>query len=689
MALATLSIDIEARMARFEQGINRANDQLNKLGKSATSAGQRIGEFFAGAFGANVAADALARVVDRFKEVTGSVLAIKDLAEATGSTVENISALDDVARRAGGTFEVVEGALVKFNASLKEADGKNGVSLALKAIGLDAAKLRDIDPAQALLQTAQALEQFADDGNKARIVQELFGKSVKEAAPFLRDLAEAGQLNAKVTAEQAEAVDQFDKNLARLRANSLDTARALAGPLVDAINEVFVRLQAGKDVFGSLSATLLAGATRKQFSDAAEGVAFYSTELAKLQQKQAAAAQSSNAFSRLFSTDGFSKDIEATQKLLQFYERVAIAQNKFAGGGRGFVNPDAAVPRAKLPFIDTGKTKEAKASFEDYDQALTKLVAGLIEKTDTVKFAEINAQFQKLQQLSAAGLDPKIVEQVQQLLQVDASKFGPPISEELARVNELLKATDSARLAAASRDAGLLRAELERTTAGTQRWLELTDALIDVETEIDKLAGALPELTQAADESAQQLRNTIEGALGSTLSTALRGEFKSIGDLWRNLLIDMASRAISADILGALFGNKGATSGNGATSSVILGAIFKLFGSANGNAFGPAGLIPFAGGGVVTGATPFTFGGGRLGVMGEAGPEAILPLKRGPGGRLGVVASGGGVVINQTVNVQSGASRNEVLQAATVAKNAAVAEIQDMMRRGRMMPAAG
>jgi hypothetical protein len=71
----------------------------------------------------------------------------------------------------------------------------------------------------------------------------------------------------------------------------------------------------------------------------------------------------------------------------------------------------------------------------------------------------------------------------------------------------------------------------------------------------------------------------------------------------------------------------------------------KLFGSANanGNAFGPNGIV--------TQPTMFAMGGGGIGIMGEAGPEAILPLQRNASGQLGVAASGGGlsVVVNNNV----------------------------------------
>lgn len=79
-----------------------------------------------------------------------------------------------------------------------------------------------------------------------------------------------------------------------------------------------------------------------------------------------------------------------------------------------------------------------------------------------------------------------------------------------------------------------------------------------------------------------------------------------------------------------------------ALTNWISGGIGSLFG----------GIIPFAKGGVVDRATPFGMRGG-MGVMGEAGPEAIIPLARGPDGKLGVRMGGGGGAQQITVNIQT------------------------------------
>ena len=78
--------------------------------------------------------------------------------------------------------------------------------------------------------------------------------------------------------------------------------------------------------------------------------------------------------------------------------------------------------------------------------------------------------------------------------------------------------------------------------------------------------------------------------------------------------------------------------------------------SAKGNVFAQNKVIPYASGGVIDKPVIFPMAQG-MGLAGEAGPEAILPLKRGKGGRLGVEASGG--VGNVVVNVDASGTNVE------------------------------
>lgn len=79
------------------------------------------------------------------------------------------------------------------------------------------------------------------------------------------------------------------------------------------------------------------------------------------------------------------------------------------------------------------------------------------------------------------------------------------------------------------------------------------------------------------------------------------------------------------------------------------GGFIPLLANADGNAFSAGRVTAFAAGGVVSGATMFPMRGGT-GLMGEAGPEAIMPLTR-IGGKLGVRSAGGGGGGGQVVQI--------------------------------------
>lgn len=174
-------------------------------------------------------------LVAAVRTAVDGVDAFNDLSDATGASIENISALEDVATRTGTSFGAVESSLIKFNSALKDAKPGSDAEAALKALGLSVKDLKDLDPAQALLKTSQALAGFADDANKARLVQELFGKSLKEVAPFLKDLAEQGELVAKVNSEQAAEAEKFNKSLSVMQANVNELSREFSINLVTSI----------------------------------------------------------------------------------------------------------------------------------------------------------------------------------------------------------------------------------------------------------------------------------------------------------------------------------------------------------------------------------------------------------------------------------------------------------------------
>jgi lambda family phage tail tape measure protein len=159
-------------------------------------------------------------------------------------------------------------------------------------------------------------------------------------------------------------------------------------------------------------------------------------------------------------------------------------------------------------------------------------------------------------------------------------------------------------------------------------------------------------------------------AMQSNFSTfffdGMTGEFKSLNDyataMFRSIqkaAADMAGQFLTQKLFGTQ--STGGTAGGGGWLQQMGSWIGTLFQSgstataANGLAFDRSGMVAFARGGVVDRPTVFPFARG-VGLMGEAGPEAIMPLRRDASGRLGISA-GGQSTNNVTINVAAPGGR--------------------------------
>ena len=206
----------------------------------------------------------------------------------------------------------------------------------------------------------------------------------------------------------------------------------------------------------------------------------------------------------------------------------------------------------------------------------------------------------------------------------------------------------------------------------------------DLRTLAEKVAKE-EELTKVFEEQRQaqkDLADSIANSMGDALTSIVDGT-KSVSDAFK----DMA-RAIIADLY-QIFVVKQIT---GLISSAIMGpaAAGGYFGPAGGVGGGSGATIAYADGGVVGSPTTFPMAGGRTGLMGEAGPEAIMPLKRGKDGKLGVQAEGGAgdVIIHQNFNFQANGDESVkkiIAQQAPAIANMTKKQILDDRRRGGQM----
>jgi len=141
--------------------------------------------------------------------------------------------------------------------------------------------------------------------------------------------------------------------------------------------------------------------------------------------------------------------------------------------------------------------------------------------------------------------------------------------------------------------------------------------------DVAPLRNALREASSLSGRFAHDLTRAFEDA-------ALKG--RSLADVLKQLALSLSSHAFEAAL-------SPLTKALGSGLSQLVGG-------------GLASVLPFSHGGVIASPMAFPLGTRRLGLAGEAGPEAILPLARGKDGRLGVRAEGAGMpALNITFNV--------------------------------------
>lgn len=168
------------------------------------------------------------------------------------------------------------------------------------------------------------------------------------------------------------------------------------------------------------------------------------------------------------------------------------------------------------------------------------------------------------------------------------------------------------------------------------------DAYARQRTEIDNLnerVAATKEFFNSWFDAVRQGQNVFSAFVDSAIASLDRLAQKLMEQVLQDFIMALAGNAS---------GVLGGTATGDAAKALNINVDAKSMKNALGGAYGPSGVQKFANGGAFTNSivnTPTLFrfaNGGALGEMGEAGPEAIMPLKRGPDGALGVQAQGGG-----------------------------------------------
>lgn len=640
--------DVSALKPYLDQ-LDAARDKAEKAAKANAGLGNSIGALSGPASLARSALTAmlgsitLGAMVGFVRGINDGIDALNDIKDATGSTIENISALEDVAKRTGHSMDVVTTSMIKLNQVLADAKPGSAQALALDAIGLSASELRSMDPAEALLKIAQALTQYEDDANKARLVQELFGKSIREVMPFLNDLAEKGKLVAKVTTQQADEAAKAAKEWSNFQKEALDLARVMTGPVISSMNEMIAKFKEGraagrsffsmgvenytnwvKDVWqgeeevsikplgigggrGRVNPTIARpsvgdvpdAAALKAASDAAKKAA---EERKKELQEQAKLMAELSGLTGSFAEDW--------NRLTTVYKAGGLSLEQYTKAQAELL---AKQPGIKAAADAEAKAKEAiaKANLEaaqTHERYITSLLSGVEKTRADVAAQEEATRRMGLSKEAVAELDSAKLEMLATDLELQAIKAMDRNLDEQA-YNALKAQADAYRDLAAAKRAG----------ASKEQWLE-----------------AEKESAAAAKKAAEDWERTAEKINDSITDALMRG-FESGKDFaknFRDTLVNSFKTLVLRPVISFIINPIG-----NAISSMFSGFLGSA--GSSGGSLGGLGSLGNLGSLWSMGSNLLSGIGGLLGIGGAAATGLGLTATAGAG--LGLASAGGGL----------------------------------------------
>lgn len=655
MAFESLTIDLNARLAKFETELRKVGTSVEKHAKATERAYKQAfdgmeaaARRLAGVLGIGLTIGGLTAFA---KDSITAIAALDDLSEKTGLTVELLDQLQQVATIGGHSLDDVATLASKFAKNVALAAGGNKELLkTFEELGISQQQLQSQSFDETFLQFARAVATAENQVNAIARAQILAGKAAAEQIPFFRDLAEEGLRGARVTTEQAAAAEKFEKNIKRL-SNAVDSLKiAIGNELVEQLNRVAdSMINAAKQggVLYGVWQGLVTSMSESFGSKAANDLGRVVTQLEGAErvlanlQAQAAAGRPSAFAGAIAQQEALVKRLRAERQQLQ-----ALVDVETPGKIFGTDNAPAARTRraGELTGVASGtSTAAAERKLADMFEQRRQQLEQELQRTQqltTVEQLLADLQTERYARVTPAQRDALIA----LAAQVDLTRENAQVQKEAQEAAE--------RAAIASQQA--LERENERLEAAAARWRALIDPTEEYRRKIAEIAELVnrekltPEEGQIALESeaakilAQmnilgeqtEKTNDIARELGLTFSSAfedavIAGKDLSevIAGIEKDLLRLLTRKLVTEPLLGEVDKLlKGFTSGGGG----------DLFGSILG---GLGGLLGFRDGG------SFTVGG-------SGGPDSkIVAFRATPGERVTVAPPGqGGAGMSLVVN---------------------------------------
>jgi hypothetical protein len=601
------------------------------------------------------------------KNAIDAVGGLGELADQVGVSTDALQALSLASTQAGISGEELQRGLAAL--TRKIADAAAGEQTAEQAFARLGIAFRNTEgqarPTESVLvDIAERLREFENPAERAAVVTSMFGDRIgQKLIPLLSQgreglvamTAEAIRFGTIASPELIAKADEAADKVAALSASFSAFANNMVANVAPAIVSVIDGLN--RLIFGLSTAErraqldLQISAAQGRIEQLQQGSTGISpgrrgsirSGLVGTAQGQTGETPESLLAQERMRLDELQREMAALnqreQELRQQAERILNPASGTAGAlpattvtaPRGGAAPRAAAP-GRDPFAETLREQQS-----------------LLRANETA-YERYQRQLEEL-----AALQDRLNEAEQQGVEINGVRVRALSTEELSRATERF-----------ANELERAEKQTERTDRmGVQMGMSFTSAFEDAILDAKKFSEVLQALER--DIARIILRTAVTGPAGEAIAGAVSGGMRSI----------MGSFSASAP------GNS-----QGVQIYSSPSAVGPPLPSANGNAFWGGNVIPFANGGVVSSPTMFPMARG-MGLMGEAGPEAIMPLQRGADGKLGVRAGGGGqggVVINQTITIDARGADPAVDQkiraAITIATKQAQAEMLDAVNRG-------
>lgn len=628
----SLVVRMEASLRKFERQMEAGRKAAEKAATGSERAWARAGPQMAA--NANRAATGLGRLTNVSRQgrfvVQNTTNQFGDMAVQLGAGTDAMKVMGLQLPQLFGGFAALGGPLGVIGPLLGTVSAIGfPVAAAMFAMGEEAAtlgeKISEVEKALSALRSAQDLASLS-----AGDLVSQYGGLAEEAAGIF-------EINRQIAAVKAQAaLDATSRGIAE----ELGVAEVFGFTPDDVrdLDATIRNLKAELNDLNSISASSLSDSQ----------LAGNTFQIDELERQISALEETKNNLGDLADAFGISND-QANELLVLFAE---IGQ---ADGPRA--QAEAMSVLAETINGVTGNLTEAEEEGRAlYDQLLKAVTQALeLAKVDVagkIATGADEAERLKSELAAALALQNRINLQESKVYSGrggDPRKFGnseyqnelsyKPVEENIAdynRRNSKSRGGGKSKANKGLREAQRLfdstRTEAERYASELERIEELHRRFPTVVTsEVrDRAVEALRESMTVAGQMAQRMEAGFEDAFVSFVTGAGNAQ-----DAVRGLIADLARMAAQAAFK-SLFG--GLFDGGGALGGLFGGGILA---NANGNAFSGGRVTPFATGGVVSAPTFFPMAGGQTGLMGEAGPEAIMPLAR-VGGKLGVRSAGGG-----------------------------------------------